>query len=164
MTYFVSEDTKISGKWIQLISRSVDINDQSASQPVSLPVSQSVCTWQTNWLQPAGQSVCACQTDWLKIYIYNYIFPKWLISLQKIKNIWKMDSTCITKYGYNGPVSQPVSQSVSLFLADRLTSASQSVCPSILDRQTDFYKWLISFQQMQKYQENGFNLYHGVWI
>ena len=56
------------------------------------------------------------------------------------KNIRKMDSTYITKYGYNRPVSQPVSQSVCLSLADRLTSASQSVCPSILDRQTDFYK------------------------
>ena len=40
MTYIVSEDTKISGKWFQLISRSVDLKDQTVSQPVS----QSVCT------------------------------------------------------------------------------------------------------------------------
>ena len=39
MYYFVSADTKISGKWIQLLSRSVDILDQSARQSVS----QSVC-------------------------------------------------------------------------------------------------------------------------
>ena len=61
-----------------------------------------------------------------------------------------MDSTCITEYGYNGSVSQPVSQSFSLSLTDRKTSARQSVCPSILDRQTDFYKWLISLQKIQK--------------
>ena len=49
MTYFDSEDTKKSGEWIQVISRSMDISeewiqlisgsvdtkDQSASQPVS---------------------------------------------------------------------------------------------------------------------------------
>ena len=39
MTYIVSEDTQVSEKWIQLISWSVDIMDQSASQPAS----QSVC-------------------------------------------------------------------------------------------------------------------------
>ena len=36
MTYFFAEDTKISGKLIQLISRSMDIMDKSAK-----PVSQS---------------------------------------------------------------------------------------------------------------------------
>ena len=35
MTCINSEDTKISGKWIQLISRSVDIKDQPVSQPTS---------------------------------------------------------------------------------------------------------------------------------
>ena len=59
---------------------------------------------------------------------------------RRYKNIRKMDLTYITDYGYNGPFSQPVSQSVCLSLTDRLTSACQSVCPSILDRQTDFYK------------------------
>ena len=39
MTYSVSEDTKILGKWFQLISRSMDLKDQ----PVSQPVSRSVC-------------------------------------------------------------------------------------------------------------------------
>ena len=36
MTYIVSDDTKISGKW------SVDLK----AQPVSQPISQSVCTLQ----------------------------------------------------------------------------------------------------------------------
>ena len=36
MTYFLSEDTKISGKWIQHKSRSVDVIDQSASLSISL--------------------------------------------------------------------------------------------------------------------------------
>ena len=40
MTYIISDDTKISEKWIQLISRSVDLKDQ----PVCQPVSRSVCT------------------------------------------------------------------------------------------------------------------------
>ena len=40
MTYIVSEDTKISGKWFQRISRTVDLK----VQPVSQPVSHSVCT------------------------------------------------------------------------------------------------------------------------
>ena len=31
MTYFVSEDTRISGEWIQLISRNLDIKDQYIS-------------------------------------------------------------------------------------------------------------------------------------
>ena len=39
MTYFLAEDTKISGKWIQLISRRMDIMDLSDSQSVR----QSVC-------------------------------------------------------------------------------------------------------------------------
>ena len=59
---------------------------------------------------------------------------------RRYKNIGKMDSTYITEYEYNGPVSQPVSQSFCLSLTDRITSARQSVDPSILDRQTDFYK------------------------
>ena len=54
-------------------------------------------------------------------------------------NIRKMNSTYITENGYNGLVSQPVTQSVGLSLTHRLTSARQSVCPSILDRQTHFY-------------------------
>ena len=40
MTYIVSEDTKVSGKWIQRISRTVDLKVRRVSQPVS----QSVCT------------------------------------------------------------------------------------------------------------------------
>ena len=39
MTYFFAGDTKISGKWIQLILRSMDIMDQSANQSGN----QSVC-------------------------------------------------------------------------------------------------------------------------
>ena len=39
MTYFFAEDKKISGKLIQLISRSMDIMDQSAN----LSANQSVC-------------------------------------------------------------------------------------------------------------------------
>ena len=35
MTYIVSEDTRISGKWIQLISQSVDIKDHPVSRPTS---------------------------------------------------------------------------------------------------------------------------------
>ena len=63
MTSFVSEDTKISGEWIQLISRSVDIKDQSASQPVRQPVSQSVLDRQTDFSQPVSLSVLERQTD-----------------------------------------------------------------------------------------------------
>ena len=62
----ISRSMDISGEWIQLMSRSVDIKDQSASQPVRQSVSQSVGTWQTNWLQPASQSVCPWQTERLK--------------------------------------------------------------------------------------------------
>ena len=39
MSYFFAEDKNISDKWIQLISRSVDIMDQSDNQSAS----QSVC-------------------------------------------------------------------------------------------------------------------------
>ena len=39
MSYFIAEDKYISEKWIQLISRSMDIMDQSANQSAS----QSVC-------------------------------------------------------------------------------------------------------------------------
>ena len=63
MTYFVSEDSKISGELIKVISRSVDIKDQSASQPVSQPVSQSVLDRQTDFSQPVSQSVLDRQTD-----------------------------------------------------------------------------------------------------
>ena len=43
MTYFVSEDTKISGEWIQFKSRSVDIKaSQVVSQSVCLSVSLSL--------------------------------------------------------------------------------------------------------------------------
>ena len=58
MTYFVPENTKMAGKWIKLISLSVDIMDQSASQSVKL-------------------SILDRQTDiyiiHIYIYIYNYI-------------------------------------------------------------------------------------------
>ena len=100
MTYFLTEDTKISGKWIQLISQRMDIMDLSDSQPVS----QSVCLDR--------------QTD-----LYNSLNDLFLS--RRYKNIRKMDSTYITKYGYNELVSQPVSHSVSLPLTDRLTSARQ---------------------------------------
>ena len=72
------------------------------------------------------------------IVLYNSLNDLFLC--RRYKYIRKIDSTYITEYGYNGPVSQPVSQSVCLSLTDRLTSASQSVCPSVLYRQTDFYK------------------------
>ena len=44
---------------------------------------------------------------------------------EDIKISGKMDSTDITKYGYNEPVSQPFSHSVCLPLTDKLTSTSQ---------------------------------------
>ena len=44
MTYFLAEDTKISEKWIQLISPSMDIMNQSANQSAI----QSVCPRQTD--------------------------------------------------------------------------------------------------------------------
>ena len=68
MYYFVSEDTQISGKWIQLISRSVDIKDQSVSPSVH------------DRLTSASQSLCLSRTDrvtYIKIiykYIYIYIY------------------------------------------------------------------------------------------
>ena len=49
----------------------------------------------------------------------------------RYKNIGKMDSTYITEYGYNGPVSQPTSESVSLSVLGRQTDVSQPVSPSI---------------------------------
>ena len=49
MTYFLAEDTKISGKWIQLISRRMDIMDLSDSQPVSQSVCPSVLVRQTDF-------------------------------------------------------------------------------------------------------------------
>ena len=66
MTYFLAEDTKISGKWIQLISRRMDIMELSDSQPVS----QSVCLPLTDRPTSASQSVCppilGRQTDFNK--------------------------------------------------------------------------------------------------
>ena len=59
MTCIFAEDTKISGKWIQLISRSMDIMNQSASQAVS----QSVCLSVADKLTSASQSVCPSILD-----------------------------------------------------------------------------------------------------
>ena len=161
MTYFVSADTKISGEWIQLISRSVDIKDQSASQSVSL-------------------SVLDRQTDLKYTYIIILYNSLNVISLQKIKKYRKMDSTYITEYEYNGLVSQPSSHSVCLYFTIKLTSASRSICLSLTDRLTsknDIYIYIyvciiylynslndISLHKIRKYRENGFNLYHRVWI
>ena len=60
MTYIVSEDTTISGKWIQLISRIVDIKDQPVSQPANQSASHvtHVRDRQTNF----SQSVCLSLT------------------------------------------------------------------------------------------------------
>ena len=66
MTYFLAEDTKISGNWIHLISWRMDITDLSDSQPVS----QSVCLPLTDRMISASQSVCLSildrQTDFNK--------------------------------------------------------------------------------------------------
>ena len=78
-----------------------------------------------------------CVTRVYIIVLYNSSNDLFLC--RRYENIRKMNSTHITEYGYNGPVSQQVSQSVCLSLTHRLTSASLSVCPSILDRQSDFY-------------------------
>ena len=74
MSYFVSEDTKISGKLIQFISWIVDIVDQSACKSVSQSVSLSLTDKLTS---AASQSVLERETD----------FYKCLISFQKIQNI-----------------------------------------------------------------------------
>ena len=154
MSYFIAEDKYISEKWIQLISRSMDIMDQSANQSASQPV----CPWQTNWLQPASQSVHLSFTDRLT-------FINDLYGFRRYKNIRKMVSTYISECGSKGSASQPVSRSISLYLTDRLPSASQPVNQSVYPWQTDWlYKWLFSFLKIQKYQENVFKLYHGVWI
>ena len=52
---------------------------------------------------------------------------------ESTKNIRKMVSTYITECGSKGPASQSVSlsQSVCLYLTDRLTSVNRSVCPSL---------------------------------
>ena len=42
MTYIVSEDAKITGKWIQLISRSVDIMEVSQSVSVLTQTAVSI--------------------------------------------------------------------------------------------------------------------------
>ena len=60
MTYFLAEDTKISGKWIQLILRRMDIMDLSDSQPVSL---LSVADRLTSASQSVSLSVKDRQTD-----------------------------------------------------------------------------------------------------
>ena len=134
MTYFFAEDTKISGKWIHLISRSMDIMDQSANPSAS----QSVCPRQTDWLQPASQSVRLSLTDRL-IFINN------LFRFRRYKNMRKMDSTYITEYGYKGPASQPANQSASHVtnVLDWKTNFGQSVCLS-LTYQTD---WLQQVNQ-----------------
>ena len=88
---------------------------------------------------------------YIYIYIYIYIYTIVLYNslndlflCSRYQNIRKLNSTYITEYGYKGPVSQPVSQSVCLSLKDRLTSASQSVCLSLKDRLTfinDLYRF-----------------------
>ena len=70
MTHFLAEDSKISGKWIQLISRRMDIMDLSNSQPVS----QSVCLSLTDRPTSASQSVCLSLTDRMTEIIYIYIY------------------------------------------------------------------------------------------
>ena len=88
MTYILAEDTKISGKWIQHISRSIDIMNQSASQPVS----QSVCLFLADRLTSASQSVCPSILDRQTDFI-NDLFP-----FIRYKNIRRMDSTYITEW------------------------------------------------------------------
>ena len=70
MTYIASEYTKISEKWLQLISRIVDLKEQPTSQPVS----QSVCLYLTDKLTSVSWSVSLSltdrQTDLNNIYIY----------------------------------------------------------------------------------------------
>ena len=83
MTYFSAEDTKISGKWIHLISRSMDIMNQSANQPV-----------------------CPSILDRRLIFIND------LFRFRRYKIIRRMDSTYNTECGYKGSVSQPISLSV----------------------------------------------------
>ena len=75
--------------------------------------------------------------------MYNCLYKSFndLFLCRRYKNITKMVqliSRC--KDIMDQSASQPVSQSVCLFLTNRPTSASQSVCLSIFDRQTDFYK------------------------
>ena len=130
MTYFFAEDKKISGKWIRVISRSMDIMNQSASQPVS----QSVCLSLADRLtQPASQSVRLSLTD-------SRTFINDLFRFSRYKNIRRIDSTYIRECGYKGsasqPISLPASQSVCLYLTDRLTSASRSVYLCLSDRLT----------------------------
>ena len=71
----------------------------------------------------------------------TYIFAEdKKISGKWIQKIWRMDSTYITEYGYNEPVSQPTSQPVSLSVLGRQTDfsqpPSQSVRLSLTDRPT----------------------------
>ena len=63
MTYFFPEDTKISGKWIQLISQRMDIMDLSDSQPVSQSVCLSLTDRPTSASQPVCPSIIDRQTD-----------------------------------------------------------------------------------------------------
>ena len=75
-----------------------------------------------------------------------------------------MHSTYITSADImDRSANQSVGQSVSLSFTYKLTSASQSVCLKFTDR-INFYILHISFQKIQKYQENGFNFYQGVGI
>ena len=63
MTYIVSEDTKISEKWIQLISRMTECGYKGA---VKQPVSLSVLDRQTDFSHfshPVCLSVLDSQTD-----------------------------------------------------------------------------------------------------
>ena len=116
------------------------IMDQSARQPVSQPVSLYVLNKQTNFSNTS-------QYVWTLTERLTFINV--LFRFRRYKHIRIMASTYITEYEYNGPTSQPISQPLS---------------QSAIDRHTDFYKWLVSFQKIHKYQENGFNLYNGVWI
>ena len=157
MTYFFAEDKKISGKWIQLISRSMDIMDQSANQSAD----QSVCPWQTDWLKLASEYVRLSLTDrltfindLLRFRSFQKIWGMDSSYITEYGYIWRIDSTYITECGYKGSVSQPTSQaasqSVCLYLTDKLTSASRSVCLSLTDRLTEIiyiyiymYGWFI---------------------
>ena len=129
MTYMVSEDTKKSEKCCQFISWSMDIMDQSANQSAR----QSVCPWQTNWLEPATQSVRLSLPDRLT-------FINDLYGFRRYTNIRKMVSTYISECGSKGSASQPVSRAICLYLTDRLPSPSQPVNLSVCTWQTD---WLL---------------------
>ena len=79
MSYFVSEDKKMSGKCTQLISRSMDKEDQPASNSISQSVIHSVLDRQTDFSQPVSLSVLDRETD----------FYKCLISFQMIQEYYE---------------------------------------------------------------------------